>query len=122
LNNVWNPNLSITGAEGLPPIATAGNVLRPKTAVRCSCRLCPAFNAKEAENILTKLLTEDPPYGAKVTVTGGHTGNGWSMKELSPWFLESIHGAAREFFGKDAGSYGEGGSIPFLNELEKKFP
>ena len=41
LNNVWRPNLSITGADGLSPIAIAGNVLRPVTSVRASMRLCP---------------------------------------------------------------------------------
>ncbi len=29
LNGVWRPNLAITGVEGLPPLASAGNVLRP---------------------------------------------------------------------------------------------
>ena len=48
LNNVWRPNLSITGAEGLPEIQTAGNVLRPATSVRCSMRLSPGIDAKKA--------------------------------------------------------------------------
>lgn len=47
LNNTWRPNMSITGADGLPPIASAGNVLRPKTSVRISMRVCPAFDAKK---------------------------------------------------------------------------
>jgi hypothetical protein len=29
LNKTWKPNLSVTGADGLPPVAIAGNVLRP---------------------------------------------------------------------------------------------
>jgi len=45
LNKSWRPNLSITGAEGLPSIVAAGNVLRPKTTLRCSMRLCPVFDA-----------------------------------------------------------------------------
>ena len=45
------------------------------------------------------------------------------MKEPSKWLLEGIHAAARDFFGgKDAGSYGDGGSIPFLSELQNKYP
>jgi len=45
------------------------------------------------------------------------------MKELSPWLLNSIYEAGATFFdGKKTGSFGEGGSIPFLNELGKKFP
>jgi acetylornithine deacetylase/succinyl-diaminopimelate desuccinylase-like protein len=90
LNNVWRPNLSITGAEGLPPIATAGNVLRPKTSVRCSMRLCPKFNAEEARKIMVKIITENVPYNAKVEITGSNVGSGWCMNELEPWFLKSI--------------------------------
>jgi hypothetical protein len=74
--------LAITGADGLPPIATAGNVLRPKTSVRCSLRLCPQFDASKAKAIMTKLLTENVPYNAKVTVAGSHAGSGWCMKDL----------------------------------------
>ncbi len=74
LNNVWRPNLSITGADGLPPIASAGNVLRPSTTVRCSMRLCPTFNAKKATEIMTQKLTQDVPHNAKITIKGGHAG------------------------------------------------
>ena len=29
LNRTWRPALSVTGADGMPPLSTAGNVLRP---------------------------------------------------------------------------------------------
>ena len=41
LDNVWRSSLAITGIEGIPPIKTAGNVVRAKTALRCSMRLSP---------------------------------------------------------------------------------
>ena len=44
LDNVWNPNMSITGAEGLPPIAMAGNVVRANTGARISMRLPPSMD------------------------------------------------------------------------------
>jgi len=123
LDNVWNPNMSITGAEGLPPIAMAGNVVRSNTGARISMRLPPAMDPKKAEAILLEKLTNDPPYGAKITVSGGHCGAGWCMKELSPKLDKAIRAAGAEFYdGKPAGSYGMGGSIPFLSELEKMFP
>lgn len=81
-------------------------------------RVCPAIDAKKVEAIMTEKLTKNVPYNAKVTLSGGHCGNGWSMKELSPWFLESIKKAGADFFdGKETASFGMGGSIPFLNEL-----
>ncbi len=30
LNRTWRPALSITGVDGMPPLASAGNVLRPR--------------------------------------------------------------------------------------------
>ena len=77
LNKVWRPNLAITGADGLPPTGIAGNVLRPMTTVRCSLRLCSVFDAHQATDLLTEKFSKDVPYGAKVTLKGGHAGSGW---------------------------------------------
>jgi len=49
LNNVWRPSLAITGAEGLPPLNQAGNVIRAYTTARVSLRLPPSADAKEME-------------------------------------------------------------------------
>lgn len=123
LNNVWRPNLSITGAEGLPPIVAAGNVLRPSTTIRCSMRLCPTTEAKEANKIMQEKLSTNVPYNAKVTLGHGHCGSGWCQKQLSDWLHNSLNEAGHTFFnGRDYGSYGEGGSIPFLKELQNKYP
>ncbi|AHE66768.1 acetylornithine deacetylase/succinyl-diaminopimelate desuccinylase-related deacylase [Legionella oakridgensis ATCC 33761 = DSM 21215] len=50
LNRTWRPALSITGAEGLPAIASAGNVLRPNTSLKLSMRLPPLVDAKKQHN------------------------------------------------------------------------
>ena len=80
-------------------------------------RLCPAFDPEEAKKIMTKHLTENAPYNAKVTIDKCITGSGWCMKDLEPWFTAAIQKAGSDFFEKETGSYGEGGSIPFLKEL-----
>jgi hypothetical protein len=90
LQNTWEPNLSITGADHLPPIQIAGNVVRPKTAVRVSMRLSPAMDPKKAQDIIVQKLTTDVPYNAKVTLAGNHSGSGWCMKELPAWLMKSI--------------------------------
>jgi len=84
LNNAWRPQMAITGADGLPPIAMAGNVTRPKTSVRVSMRLPPGYDAKKANEIMEEKLGKDIPYGAKVTLHGGHAGSGWAQKDLEP--------------------------------------
>lgn len=89
--NTWEANLSVTGADGLPPINMAGNVVRPATSVRLSMRLPPAMDPQKAEAAIREKLTTDVPYGAKVTIKGGHAGAGWCMQELAPWLKTSLH-------------------------------
>jgi len=123
LNNTWRPNLSITGAAGLPDVAIAGNVCRASTSVKLSMRLPPSANPAECEAKLTKLLTENVPHNAKVTVKGGHAGQGWCMKEMAPWLSTAVKKAGSDFYnGRDTGTYGMGGSIPFLAELDRMYP
>ena len=42
----WRPALAVTGAAGLPPNETAGNVLRPFTALQLAVRLPPGVDAE----------------------------------------------------------------------------
>jgi acetylornithine deacetylase/succinyl-diaminopimelate desuccinylase-like protein len=122
LNNVWRANLSITGADGLPDISKAGNVLRASTTVRLSLRLSPVFDCDKALELMKQKLTTDVPFNAKVTILGTNGGNGFCMKEPSKWLEDALQGAAQAFFDKPAGSYGDDGSIPFLSELGNKYP
>ena len=80
------------------------------------------MDPKKAEEIMTQKLTTDVPYNAKVTLHGGHAGSGWCMKELYPWLDAAVKKAGQDFYDVPAGSYGMGGSIPFLSELEKMYP
>ena len=45
LNNTWRPALAVTGVDGIPALADAGNVLRPKTSLKLSLRLPPTADA-----------------------------------------------------------------------------
>jgi acetylornithine deacetylase/succinyl-diaminopimelate desuccinylase-like protein len=85
LDNQWNGNLSVTGADGLPPIKMAGNAVRSSTSVRLSMRLPPTMDPHKAQAAIEKKLTENVPYNAKVTLASGHSGSGWCMKEYYPW-------------------------------------
>jgi acetylornithine deacetylase/succinyl-diaminopimelate desuccinylase-like protein len=122
INRTWRPALAVTGQEGMPPLESAGNVLRPYTALKLSLRLPPTTDAEVATRQLSKLLTEDPPYGAKVTFEGEHPADGWNAPELAPWLEASVDAASKAFFGKPALYMGEGGSIPFMGMLGAKYP
>ncbi|AXK71418.1 M20/M25/M40 family metallo-hydrolase [Lysobacter sp. TY2-98] len=122
LNRTWRPALSVTGADGLPPLSSAGNVLRPFTAVKLSLRLPPTLDGKRAGELLEKALTENPPYGAHVTLELEKASTGWNAPAMLSWLHGAIDGASREFFGQPAMYMGEGGSIPFMGMLGEKFP
>jgi hypothetical protein len=82
LNNTWKANLSITGIDGVPAIKNGGNVVRAMTGVRLSMRLPPSMDPAKAEAVIREKMTTNVPYNAKVTLSGGHTGSGWCMKEI----------------------------------------
>ena len=122
LNRTWRPALSITGADGLPGLSSAGNVLRPCTSLKLSLRLPPTLDGKRGGEMLQQALLADPPYGAEVTLTLEKASTGWNAPALSPWLSQAIDQASEEFFGKPAMYMGEGGTIPFMGMLGEKFP
>src|SRR6476646_10086951 len=85
LNRTWRPALSITGAGGLPSLDSAGNVLRPYTAVKVSLRVPPTLDAVKGGEFVKKLLESDPPYGANVSFELEKAGSGWNAPALAQW-------------------------------------
>ncbi|GAA5005423.1 M20/M25/M40 family metallo-hydrolase [Pseudoluteimonas lycopersici] len=122
LNRTWRPALSITGVDGIPPLASAGNVLRPFTSVKLSLRLPPTLEGKRGGELLQEALLHDPPNGAKVTLSLEKASTGWNAPALAPWLERAIADASEAFFGKPAMYMGEGGTIPFMGMLGEKFP
>jgi len=122
LNNTWRPQLEVTGADGFPSIKSAGNVLRPFTAVKLSIRLPPTTDPKRATAALKKLLEKDPPYGAKVEFVPEDPDAGWSSPLLTPWLEAGVKEASQLFFGNPPLQMGEGGAIPFMGLLGDMFP
>lgn len=122
LNRTWRPALTITGADGFPPIADAGNVMRPKTALKLSMRLPPLVDPKVALSAMNKVLASNPPYDAKVTLNISDGSKGWNAPKLSDWLAKSVDEASRTYYDKPAAYMGEGGTIPFMGMLGEKFP
>jgi acetylornithine deacetylase/succinyl-diaminopimelate desuccinylase-like protein len=122
LNRTWRPALSVTGANGLPPLADAGNVLRPVTAAKLSLRLPPTCGADAATVRLKDTLESEPPYNAKVKFKPEEGATGWEAPELKPWLSQAVDRASQTYFGRSAVYMGEGGSIPFMGMLGEQFP
>ena len=122
LNRTWRPMLAVTGAEGLPPPASAGNVLRPKTSLVLSLRLPPTVKAESAARQLQAILETDPPYGAQVKFEYGQAATGWHAPQTAPWLEAALETSSVNHFGKGVMWMGEGGTIPFMAMLGAKFP
>jgi acetylornithine deacetylase/succinyl-diaminopimelate desuccinylase-like protein len=122
LNRTWVPTLSVTGAEGLPDLTNAGNVLRPYTAFKLSLRLPPLVDAAKAVQELKTLLEDNAPYQARVTFEGGGGATGWNAPETAPWFERALNDASNAHFGAGVGYIGQGGTIPLMNMLSQGFP
>jgi len=122
LNRTWRPYLAIVGADGMPAIKDAGNVLRPKTALKLSLRLPPLIDGQQATRDLKRILEADPPHGARVTFEADQGASGWSAPPTAPWLKAVLESASQTYYARPAAMIGEGGTIPFMAMLGKHFP
>jgi acetylornithine deacetylase/succinyl-diaminopimelate desuccinylase-like protein len=122
VNNTWRPSLSVTGADGLPALGAAGNVLLPEITLKISLRLPPTVDPSRASDAVRTAFERDPPYGAEVSFEPESSSGGWNAPRFAPWFERSMQRASRHVFGREAVSLGGGGTIPFLRMLGERFP
>lgn len=122
LARTWRPAISVTGVDGMPPLGSAGNVLRPYTTVKLSVRIPPTADPKVAAEALKRALEADPPYGAEVTFNYDKTSPGWDAPPLAQWLESALDESSSTYFGQPAMAMGEGGTIPFMGMLGQKFP
>ncbi|HLD16360.1 MAG TPA: M20 family metallopeptidase [Coxiellaceae bacterium] len=122
LNRTWRPALSVTGVEGLPTLANAGNVTVPYLSLKLSMRLPPTCDAKKASHAIQQIVEQDPPFGAQVTYQPDQSANGWEAPPLSEWLVDAVNHSSHLFFDRPSAYFGEGGTIPFMSMLGRLFP
>lgn len=122
LAKTWRPALSLTGADGLPSVRDAGNVLRPSTTFKLSVRLPPTCDPAAAEAAVVRALMTDVPYGARVTVEAEPHAAGWDAPPTAPWLADAIERASKSVYGQPPAALGEGGTIPFMGMLGERLP
>jgi acetylornithine deacetylase/succinyl-diaminopimelate desuccinylase-like protein len=116
----WGAALEVIGADGLPKPRDAGNVLRPSTTLKLSLRLPPDVDAQAACDALISAIRTDE--GAHVTIDVEGVGQGWVASPLDAGTAAVLTRVSEERFGRPPGAVGEGGSIPFLADLQRGFP
>jgi acetylornithine deacetylase/succinyl-diaminopimelate desuccinylase-like protein len=121
-NSTWCATLAVTGADGLPPVAAAGNVLLPELALKISLRLPPICDSARVFAAVRKAFERDPPYGAQVSFEPDPATDGWNAPTFAPWLEQSIVRASQAIYGRTAMHAGCGGTIPFMGMLGRRFP
>ena len=98
LNRTWRAHLAVTGADGLPPTQTAGNVLRPFTAVKCSLRLPPSQDPIYTRQIIKQKLLENTPYGCKVEFPLFGASNGFNAPKTNESMTRALEEASKVYY------------------------
>ncbi|HEX4592067.1 MAG TPA: M20/M25/M40 family metallo-hydrolase, partial [Gemmataceae bacterium] len=110
-----NPAVTVIAQEA-SSIKSASNQVLPKAAAIVSCRIVPDMDPARVEKRLTEFLTEDPPWGAKVTVKPQGNVKWWMTDPNGPAF-EAAMAAMRQGFDRDPVGIGCGGTIGFVGPL-----
>ena len=116
------PSLSIIGADGIPSIQDAGNVLRTNTDLKISIRTPPGINAEEVAVKVQKLLEENPPNGAHVSAEMTEVADGFLSPDLPDELAEMLDVAGEKFYGNRPMSLFIGGTIPVMAMLQSRYP
>jgi acetylornithine deacetylase/succinyl-diaminopimelate desuccinylase-like protein len=115
------PSLSVIGADGIPPIESAGNVLRTNTDLKISIRTPPGMKASVVAKKVQKLLEENPPNGAHVTAKMTEVADGFLSPQLPESISSALEDACKEFYGNNSMSLFIGGTIPVMAMLQSRY-
>ncbi len=114
------PSATVIGFDA-HPVDGSFNVIADSARFRLSVRTAPRQDPVEAQKALTRFLVSHAPFGAEVTVEPLENGRGWAMDPDALAVRDAL--AAMEVaFGVPPINKGEGGSIPFIPELQRIFP
>ncbi|MFQ3343569.1 MAG: M20/M25/M40 family metallo-hydrolase [Candidatus Poseidoniales archaeon] len=118
----WRPALGIIGADGIPSVQAAGNVLRTNTDLKLSFRIPPGVNSELVEKIIKEKLENNPPFGANVSFTLDPSADGFHAPPLDGKLLKSLHDASMHITGLPPLATWVGGTIPFMAMMQNKYP
>lgn len=122
MNNNWRPALTVTGADGMPALANAGNTLLPNTSLKLSFRLPPTNDPDKAAKAVKTALEANAPELSNVSFEVESSMAGWNAPPVADWLEAAMEKASQDYFSKPSVYMGTGGTIPFMGMLGEKFP
>ena len=118
----WEPTLSIIGADGIPAVQVAGNVLRTNTDLKLSFRIPPGIDSESVISLAKEALEADPPSGAEVTFSPDSCADGFHAPPLEGKVRDAINDASMALTGLPPLATWTGGTIPFMAMMQGKYP
>ena len=118
----WRPAMSVIGADGMPPVQTAGNVLRTHTDLKLSFRIPPGVKAEYVQGVVKEMLEKDPPYGAEVTYHATEPADGFHAPPLHDGVAKALDEVSMKLTGYSPMATWIGGTIPFMAMIQNKYP
>lgn len=121
VERLWaKPAVAVIAIDATP-VAKASNTLIPSARAKISLRVAPGDDATVALGHLTEHLRTHAPWGARVEVTEGDTGEPSTIGFEGP-YAEAARAAFAEAWGVEPVFIGQGGSIPMVAEFAEAFP
>lgn len=120
-SRLWTmPAISVLAIDA-PSVDEAINALVPVARAKVSMRLAPGQSPSHAMKALVDYLESHVPWGARVTVTPGASGEAFALATEGPHF-DIYRAAMREAWGTEPVNMGVGGSIPFVAAFSESYP
>jgi cysteinylglycine-S-conjugate dipeptidase len=117
----WRKPAVTVIAQEASSIRGASNQVLPAARAIVSCRIVPDQDPDEVFEQLKGVLTADPPWGVRVSVTPAGKHVKWWMTDPSGPAFECATKAMRDGYGREAVSIGCGGTIGFVGPLAELF-
>ncbi|MGJ3507778.1 dipeptidase [Enemella sp. A6] len=118
---IWfKPAISVIGID-TTPIDKATNTLIPSARAKLSIRLAPGDTGAEALARVHQHLLANAPWGARVTVTEGESGEP-ALLPLPDHIAAAADKAFTEAYGVEPVRMGMGGSIPLAQAYQQLYP
>jgi len=120
-SRVWSgPAITVIGID-VPSVDNALNAVSPYARAKLNVRVHPQQDAAEAQAAVIAHLEGIAPFGIKLKVEPGPTGNGFAASTSSAAY-EAAAASWSAAWGADAVTAGSGGSIPLVSALAQAVP
>lgn len=121
LDRMWTkPSITVIGMDAVS-VAMSSNTLMPSMRAKISMRIAPGQEPERALELLRTHLTENVPFGAKLTFGEVELGKPFEAND-SGWAKQLAQASLSAAFGNESVDIGIGGSIPFIADLLEVFP